>query len=109
MSYFFEDHGCLRCGRKDLPYGANGMCHKCVWWVKYRVAQSMRKRMEKLPEIQHEPKEKLYAFKRKKANALLVGLVRRKPGIQRARTALKSRSWRVEKIQMPFGTAEFLS
>lgn len=35
------------------------------------------------PEIQQEPKEKLYAFKRKKANALLVGLVPRKPGLQR--------------------------
>lgn len=109
MSYFFEDYGCLRCGRKDLHYGANGMCRKCVWWVKHRVAKSMRKRMEKPPEIQQERKEKLYAFKRKKANALLVGLVPKRPGLQRARKALKSRSWRIEKIQMPFGTVEFLS
>lgn len=109
MSYFFEDYGCLRCGRKDLHYGANGMCHECFCWVKYRVAQSMRKRKEEPPEIQQEPKEKLYAFRRKKANALLAGLVPRRPGLQRARKALKSRSWRIEKVQMPFGTVEFLS
>jgi len=109
MSYFFEDYGCLRCGRKNVHYGANGMCHNCVWWVKYRVAKSMRTRMDEPPEIQREPKEKLFSFRRKKANDLLVGLVPRKPELQRARKALKSRSWRREKVQMPFGTVEFFS
>ena len=29
MRYYFDDYGCLRCGRKSVPYGVNGFCRVC--------------------------------------------------------------------------------
>jgi hypothetical protein len=33
----FEDYGCLRCGRGDVPYRSHGMCEKCVMGVAHKV------------------------------------------------------------------------
>jgi hypothetical protein len=27
---YFNDHGCLRCGRRNVLYRSNGMCHRCM-------------------------------------------------------------------------------
>ena len=106
MGYFFHDYGCLVCGRKDRPHCANGMCQNCLAVVRYRVAQSLQRRIEERPAIEIDIREvmrqKLLALKRKKAREILSDLAPIANRPQR-RSNLKSRSWRVENIEMPFG------
>jgi hypothetical protein len=109
MGYFYQDYGCLRCGRKNKPYGANGMCRNCLWWVRYRVTKSLERRVPKPVVIQELPKQKLYKFRRTKARSLLAGLIRKRRPLQKGWRMLKSGSWRAEKISMPFGNVEVLS
>lgn len=110
MSYFFEDYGCLRCHRKDVPYGANGMCNNCRVWVKYHMLKSLQRRnIKENLEPQMTPKERSHAFRRAKAISLLEGLApKKRVPLQKARSILTSRSWRRETIQMPFGPVEFI-
>jgi DNA-directed RNA polymerase subunit RPC12/RpoP len=42
----FEDYGCLRCGRKHLPYQSNGMCRKCMMDVFHRIRTSANRRLK---------------------------------------------------------------
>jgi hypothetical protein len=37
----FEDYGCFRCGRMDVPYKSNGMCLACMSLVFGRIQRSM--------------------------------------------------------------------
>jgi len=41
----FDDYGCLRCGRKHLPYQSNGMCRKCKMDVFHRIRTSANRRL----------------------------------------------------------------
>lgn len=106
MGYFYEDYGCLVCRRKDRRHYANGMCQNCGAVVRYRVVKSLRKRKKKLPPVKIDSKEKmrekLLASKRKKANEILADFPPRREQIVR-RSNLKSRSWRTENVEMPFG------
>jgi hypothetical protein len=43
MRHFFDDYGCLRCDRKDIPYGSNGMCYKCFDTVRRKLKWSMKR------------------------------------------------------------------
>jgi hypothetical protein len=45
MRYYFDDHGCLRCERRDLLYGSNGMCENCSVIVRHRLANCLNKRL----------------------------------------------------------------
>src|SRR5438477_12164310 len=36
MRFYFEDYGCLKCGKKGVRYGSNAMCKPCVQQVKLR-------------------------------------------------------------------------
>lgn len=42
----FEDYGCLRCGRKDIPYQSNGMCRMCMLKVFHRIKMSANRRLK---------------------------------------------------------------
>lgn len=117
MGYFYQDYGCLRCGRRDREYGANGMCQSCAWWVVARVKKSLLKR-KTIQELSiafrenspgNEIKERLHSFRRRKARELLAGLVSRRKVVQKGRHMLKSRSWRTETVEMPFGTVQIIS
>jgi len=48
---FFNLYGCIRCGKKR-PYGCNGLCYNCVWWVQTRL----RRCDSILAEKYHEPR-----------------------------------------------------
>jgi hypothetical protein len=47
MKYYFEDYGCLRCGRSDLLYKANGLCKVCAIVVRCRLILALRRRFKK--------------------------------------------------------------
>ncbi len=51
MRYYFEDYGCLICGKKDVPYGSNAMCRSCATGVKYRLFFAMRRRWNAAPSV----------------------------------------------------------
>ncbi len=37
MRYYFDDFGCVRCGRKTAKYGFNGFCRVCCELVMARM------------------------------------------------------------------------
>jgi hypothetical protein len=44
MRFFFEDYGCLRCGKKGVRYGSNAMCKPCVQSVKLKMLFAIKRR-----------------------------------------------------------------
>jgi hypothetical protein len=44
MRYYFEDYGCLKCGKKDVAYGSNAMCRICVGQTKLRLVFAIKRR-----------------------------------------------------------------
>lgn len=48
MRFYFEDYGCIRCRRRNVPYGNNGFCHKCSQLVVYRTLRSLKSRLEQI-------------------------------------------------------------
>ena len=44
MHDYFDDYGCMRCNRLDLPYRSNGMCLGCMSTVYGRLQESMMRR-----------------------------------------------------------------
>jgi len=47
---YFDDYGCMRCNRLDVPYKCNGMCLGCMSTVYGRLEQSMiRRSADRLP------------------------------------------------------------
>lgn len=48
MRYYFDDHGCLRCERRDVLYGSNGMCENCSATVRGRLANCLNRRLKKV-------------------------------------------------------------
>src|SRR5882757_7326056 len=47
MRYYFDDYGCLKCERKSVPYGINGLCRVCYKLILHRIAFALgsRKKM----------------------------------------------------------------
>jgi len=48
MRYYFDDYGCLKCGKSGGVYSSNGMCARCAIVVRARVVTSLKRRFEKL-------------------------------------------------------------
>jgi hypothetical protein len=46
MRFYFDDYGCLRCERKNVPYGMNGFCDRCYRQVRERVSTSLKRRVD---------------------------------------------------------------
>jgi hypothetical protein len=44
MLYYFEDFGCLKCGRKSEPYAFNGFCTICARTILARIRFSLLRR-----------------------------------------------------------------
>ncbi len=42
MRYFFDDYGCMICGR-DFEYHSNGMCRSCCQKISKKLAQSVKR------------------------------------------------------------------
>jgi hypothetical protein len=52
MRYYFDDHGCLRCERRNILYGSNGMCENCSVIVRGRLANCLEKRLKHVGVIE---------------------------------------------------------
>ena len=39
---YFNRYGCMRCGRKNVMYGCNGLCTKCLALISDRLKRSDR-------------------------------------------------------------------
>jgi len=44
MRFYFEDYGCLKCGKKRVLYGSNAMCTACVQSVKLKMLFAVKRR-----------------------------------------------------------------
>ncbi len=53
MRYYFDDHGCLRCERRNILYGSNGMCENCSVIVRGRLANCLEKRLKHVGVIEN--------------------------------------------------------
>jgi hypothetical protein len=68
---YFDDFGCLRCGRDNLIYRSNGMCGACFMLVFNRLQASARRRLKERPSRQYGPD---FVAKADRARNLLRGL-----------------------------------
>ena len=48
LRYYFEDYGCLKCGRANVMYRSNGLCENCSIVVRSRIVLSLKRRFDKL-------------------------------------------------------------
>jgi hypothetical protein len=44
MKFYFDDYGCLKCGKKEVQYGSNALCRKCMQQVKLRMFFAIKRR-----------------------------------------------------------------
>ena len=44
VRYYFDDYGCMVCGKRDEIYVSNGMCHDCVDKIQKRLIRSLSRR-----------------------------------------------------------------
>ena len=51
MRYYFEDYGCLKCGKKNVLYQSNGLCESCGVVIRHRVKQALMRRLKKIGEV----------------------------------------------------------
>lgn len=78
MHWFFEDYGCLRCGRKNVEYGANCLCQPCRLYTRRLLVTCMKRRLRKLKSVNicgPESPETAYVSRAKLAEKLLADLV----------------------------------
>jgi hypothetical protein len=40
--FYFDAYGCVRCGRKDVPYSCSGLCIPCQGFINHRLERSDR-------------------------------------------------------------------
>ena len=48
MRYYFDDYGCLKCGKLDAIYGSNGFCRSCSIIIRARVVLALKRRFKKV-------------------------------------------------------------
>ncbi len=44
MRFYFEDYGCLKCGKKSVRHESNGFCKSCFATVKMRFFFAIKRR-----------------------------------------------------------------
>lgn len=74
MRWFFEDYGCLRCGKRNVAYGSNCLCFRCRLRVAYRMRRSMQRRLAHARVPTHQLREPSYINRAKLAERLLSDL-----------------------------------
>ena len=48
MRYYFEDYGCLKCGKKTALYQSNGLCEPCGNIIRHRMKRSLAQRLKEV-------------------------------------------------------------
>jgi len=49
MRHYFDDYGCLKCGKTNVRYGSNAMCKPCAQRVKLKMFWTMKRRWVNRP------------------------------------------------------------
>jgi hypothetical protein len=75
MRFYFDDWGCMKCEKKGVMYGANGMCSRCAQKVQHRVKACLEKR-----SVAGEAGQPLMCSRVESAKWLLRDLLPRQPG-----------------------------
>lgn len=44
MKFYFDDYGCLRCKKRQITYGSNGLCKPCMQEVKLKLFFAIKRR-----------------------------------------------------------------
>ena len=44
MKFFFDDYGCMRCRKRKVTYGSNGLCKPCMQEVKLKLFFAIKRR-----------------------------------------------------------------
>ena len=44
MKFYFDDYGCMKCGKRDVTYGSNGLCKICMQQVKLKLFFAIKRR-----------------------------------------------------------------
>ena len=82
MRFYFDDYGCLKCGKKNTKYGGNALCLACSQSVKLKIFLAIKRRW-----VAASPPELPRTFNRvAEAQRLLKDLVDQYP--------LSSRQWK---------------
>jgi hypothetical protein len=69
MRAYFDDYGCMICGRMDVIYDALGMCIGCHHTIRRRLRRSVRRRMTRKPDDRAD----LFMLRRAKLAKKLLG------------------------------------
>jgi len=48
MRYYFDDYGCLKCGKKNALYQSNGLCETCGVTIRQRMKQCLIRRLKEV-------------------------------------------------------------
>lgn len=87
MRFYFDDYGCLRCGKKNVTYGSNALCKTCMQQVKLRLFFAIKRRWTAM-----SPDNLPRTFKRMAdAQRLLKDLILRNPRAQGRRFRIRDR------------------
>lgn len=71
LRFYFDDYGCMKCSKRGVPYGSNGLCKPCVQQIKLRLLWAIKRRWTR--NAQQQPPR---SFKRvEEAQRLLRDLV----------------------------------
>jgi hypothetical protein len=44
LKFFFDDYGCMRCRKRRVVYGSNGLCKSCMQEVKLKLFFAIKRR-----------------------------------------------------------------
>lgn len=77
MHWYFDDYGCIRCGRRNTLYRANGFCSYCRATIKRRLMQSIKRRANTVANDTVQPPSKWYFRRAEAAERLLREFVKR--------------------------------
>lgn len=79
MRYYFDDYGCMRCDRRDVPHQRCGFCEKCCRMVLRRLGFSVRRHFKKAAEAQPTAKPSDLQTRARLAQKLLRGITKGRP------------------------------
>jgi hypothetical protein len=93
MRYYFDDYGCLKCGKSGAVYSSNGMCARCAIVVRARVVASLKRRFERIGvAIKDQPIQAFLGGRTKGQITRLAGPLPRKGRQAKAHPSGKSRA-----------------
>lgn len=70
LRFYFDQHGCIRCRRKDVDYCAGGLCKPCNGLISDRLKRTDRTMKQRYDTDAQAPCES-FLRKRNSARALL--------------------------------------